>query len=145
MFAVNPETCCDKYVYPLAENFKDFLQLILACKATTAAEQIILWTQEQFNDFLVGEDNAVRPEQQAVLDTIQRELKLEPMEDPYQYVRLVQQYFDDSKLRFTDEYYDVLGLENPNGTQPKEPLFEFPPVTFTFQKKDKGEDEDGEA
>lgn len=25
VFAVNPETCVDQYVYPLAMNFKDFL------------------------------------------------------------------------------------------------------------------------
>ena len=30
VFAVNPETCVEKYVYPLAMNFKDFLRLILA-------------------------------------------------------------------------------------------------------------------
>lgn len=145
VFAVNPETCCDKYVYPLAENFKDFLQLILACKATTAAEQIILWTQEQFNDFLVGEDNAVRPEQQAVLETIQRELGLEPMEEPYRYVRQLQASFDDSNLRFTSEYYDVLGLENPDETLAAESLFEFPPVIIEVQRKYRGGEIDGKA
>lgn len=41
VFAVNPETCVDKYVYPLAGNFKEFLRLILACGSTTAVEQII--------------------------------------------------------------------------------------------------------
>lgn len=145
VFAVNPETCCDRYVYPLAENFEDFLRLILACRSTTAAEQIILWTEEQFNAFLTSDDNAVRPEQQKVLDTIQRELKLEPMDAPYQYVKQLQQSFDDSRLKFTDEYYDVLGLENPNGTPAEEPLFEFPPVIFTVQKKDEGGEADGKA
>ena len=40
------ETCVDKYVYPLAANFKDFLRLILACGSTTAVEQIIGWSKE---------------------------------------------------------------------------------------------------
>lgn len=41
VFAVNPESCVDQYVYPLAENFEDFLCLILVCGSTTAVEQII--------------------------------------------------------------------------------------------------------
>ena len=46
------ETCVDKYVYPLAANFKDFLRLILVCGSTTAVEQIIGWSKEKFEDFL---------------------------------------------------------------------------------------------
>lgn len=33
------------------------------------------------------------------------------MEHPFEYVKEVQAQFDDSKIKFTDEYYDVLGLE----------------------------------
>ena len=34
VFAVNPDTVCDYYVYPLANNFSDFLSLVLATKGT---------------------------------------------------------------------------------------------------------------
>ena len=84
VFAVNPESCVDKYVYPLAMNFKDFLSLILACGSTTAVEQIIGWSKEQFESFLVSEDNVKYTEQEKVLEKIRKGLKLEPKENPYE-------------------------------------------------------------
>lgn len=51
VFAINPEPSVDSYVYPLAMNFKEFLQLILACGSTTAVEQISGWSKEQFENF----------------------------------------------------------------------------------------------
>lgn len=115
VFAVNPETGADKYVYPLAESFEDFLRLILACGHTAPVEQIIMWTEEQFKEFLTSNYNAFISGQQEVLDTITEKLKLEPIAAPYQYVKELQAQFDDSKIKFTDEYYDVLGLELPKG------------------------------
>ena len=75
VFAVNPEPVVEQYVYPLAMNFKDFLRLILACGSTTAVEQIIGWSREQFEQFVVSEDHAIHPEQQKVLDVIRTSLK----------------------------------------------------------------------
>lgn len=137
VFAVNPETCVDKYVYPLAMNFKDFLRLILACGSTTAVEQIIGWSKEQFEMFLRSDDNAMIDGQETVLNEIKQTLKLEPMESPYEYVKSVQEYFDDSKIKFTNDYYDTLGLERPDGTESDVGLMEFAPVEFTFIKRDK--------
>ena len=74
VFAVNPESVVDKYVYPLAMNFKDFLCLILVCGSTTALEQIIGWSKVQFDNFLESDDNKIFPEQKVVLDKIQKEL-----------------------------------------------------------------------
>ena len=141
VFAVNPETCADRYVYPLAMNFKDFLRLILSCGSTTAAEQIIGWSKEKFERFVVSEDNAIHPEQQKVLDVIAASLKLKPMEAPYEYVKSVQAQYDDCKIRFSNDYYDTLGLERPDGTEHGAQLLEFAPVVFTFVKKDR-ENED---
>ena len=128
VFAVNPETGADKYVYPLAESFEDFLRLILACGHTAPAEQIILWTEEQFKEFLTSDYNALMSGQQEVLDTITEKLKLEPMAAPYQYVKQLQAQFDDSKIKFTDEYYDVLGLELPKGRRRKQPEYQYEQV-----------------
>ncbi len=135
VFAVNPESCVDKYVYPLAMNFKDFLRLILACGSTTAAEQIVGWSKEQFEDFLHSEDNAILPEQKTILDRIQKELKLTPMENPYEYVKAVQEQHDDSKIKFSNEYYDTLGLERPDGSENDIKLMEFGTVAFSFVKR----------
>lgn len=119
VFAVNPETGADKYVYPLAESFEAFLRLILACGHTAPVEQIIMWTEEQFKEFLTSDYNAFMPGQQEVLDTITEKLKLKPMAVPYQYVKQLQAQFDDSKIEFSDEYYDTLGLELPKGRTAK--------------------------
>ena len=137
VFAVNPESCVDKYVYPLAMNFKDFLSLILACGSTTAVEQIIGWSKEQFESFLVSEDNAKYLEQENVLEEIKKGLKLEPKENPYEYVKAVQEQFDDSKIKFSNDYYDTLGLERPDGTENEGQMFEFETVMFSFAKKEK--------
>ena len=95
-------------------NFKDFLRLILACGSTTAVEQIILWSKEQFEDFLHSEDNPIFPKQREILNRIQSELNITPMENPFEYVKAVQAQFDDSKIKFSNEYYDTLGLERPD-------------------------------
>ena len=135
VFAVNPETCADKYVYPLAANFKEFLRLILACGSTTAVEQIIGWSKEQFEDFLHSDDNKVFPEQAEVLKIVAEELKLQPMEEPYEYVKAVQELFDDGKIKYSNEYYDVLGLERPDGSESEQQLMAFEEVVFSFVKK----------
>lgn len=137
VFAVNPESCVESYVYPLAMNFKDFLRLILACGSTTAVEQIIGWSKEQFESFLASEYNAKHPEQEKVLKKIKDVLKLDSMENPYEYVKAVQEHFDDRKIRFSNEYYDTLGLEHPDGSEKKMQMFEFGAVTFSFVKKEK--------
>lgn len=139
VFAVNPESSANQYVYPLAINFKDFLRLILSCGSTTAIEQIVHWNQEQFAHFVVSEDNAIHPEQQKVLEVIKTSLKLKPMEEAYAYVKSVQEQFYHSrcKIKYSNEYYDTLGLERPDGTESDRKRLSFAPVTFTFAKKEK--------
>jgi len=111
VFAVNPETCADIYVYPLAKDFADFLRLILACGTVNPAEQIVWMTKERFEQH-VREEAAIRSTKLTkTLERIVHEFDLEPMEDPYKYVKALQAEFDDSLIRYTDEYYDVLGIE----------------------------------
>lgn len=137
VFAVNPESCVDKYVYPLAMNFEDFLRLILACGSTTAVEQIIMWDKEQFEKFLHSEDNPIVPEQREILNRIQSELNIIPMENPFEYVKAVQAQFDDRKIKFSNEYYDTLGIERPDGSEKKSESVEFDTVTFAFVERGK--------
>lgn len=52
VFCVNPETCCEHYVYPIARSFRDFLGLILAVGNTNTLQQIILWDKEAYKAFV---------------------------------------------------------------------------------------------
>jgi len=137
VFAVNPESCIDQYVYPLAMNFKDFLGLILSCGSTTVIEQMIGWSKEQFEDFVVSDDNTISQEQRRVLDVIKTSLELKPMDEPYEYVKSVQEQFMNCQceIKYSNEYYATLGLERPDGTECDRKSMEFAPVTIAFVKK----------
>ena len=81
--------------------------------------------------------NAMFPEQKVVLDKIRSGLKLTPMENPYEYVKTVQEQHDDSKIKFSNDYYDTLGLERPDGSENDVQYMEFSEVTFSFVKREK--------
>ena len=50
-------------------------------------------------------------------DNVWKVLSITPMENPYEYVKEVQALHDDSKIKFSNEYYDTLGLERPDGSE----------------------------
>ena len=49
--------------------------------------------------------------QKELLSLLGKELNLTPMANPFEYVKALQAGFDDSKISYSDEYYDVLGIE----------------------------------
>lgn len=114
IFAVNPETYNDIYVYPLAHNFKDFLSLILTVKGTNTLQQIIYWNKKQYNDFINSKEEVEftsKKEVCVVLDTIHKELNIEMIEDPFGYVKNVQKDFPYHLIRYKDEFYEITGIE----------------------------------
>lgn len=113
VFAVNPGSY-DCNVFPLAKNFVDFLGLILATKSVTVLEQIISWDKQTYLDYINEPDNIKhfsRPELTAALAKMSNKLDVLPIEEPFEYVKATQADFDYSKIPFSDEYYDVTGLE----------------------------------
>ena len=56
-----------------------------------------------------GKDNVKHLEQEKVLQEIKTVLKLKPMENPYEYVKAVQEQFDNChcEIKFSNEYYDT--------------------------------------
>ena len=49
---------------------------------------------------------------------------------PFEYVKAIQKDFDDSKIQYSDEYYEVTGREAPKETDtPNKTLLEFQTVT----------------
>lgn len=105
VFSVNPMAAAPHYVHPVAQNFADFLRLILACGHEAALEQTWMWDEAQFEDFL--RENPVTEEQQKTLSVLSEKLKLEPMEQPWAYIKALQSSFDYSKIPYTEEYDDI--------------------------------------
>lgn len=76
VFACNPDTCADVFVYPIAKNFDDFIRLILACGSTNPIEQIVWMDKDKFTAHL-NEEEAIRTEEQkAVIRFLEKELGL---------------------------------------------------------------------
>ncbi|SCL90478.1 hypothetical protein PP176A_1978 [Sporanaerobacter sp. PP17-6a] len=111
VFAVSPMNAPGSYVHPLARNFKDFLRLLLACGHTAALEQAWSWEQEQFDKFL--QENVPADEQSAVLHILREKLSLTPMEQPFAYIKTLQDGFDDRCIPYTEDYYDIISVEPP--------------------------------
>ena len=80
----------------------------------------------------MSDDNAFVPGQKEVLNTIRDELELEPMEAPFEYVKKIQKEFEDSKIIFSKDYYDTLGLERPDGTENDIDYVQYESVIFTI-------------
>ena len=137
VFCVNPEPCCDYNVYPIARNFCDFLGLILATGNTNTLQQIIWWDKKRFEDFVNSpeeQEYRVRPEVQGVLSTIRKGIDIAPIDTPFEYIKDLQSNFPYEQIPFSNEYYDTLGIERPDGTEPEENGFEFRAVEITVDK-----------
>ena len=122
VFCVNPDTCCDYYVYPLAKNFYDFLSLIATTKNVNIMQQIIWWNKADYDNFMRNPNTiewAENLETVAIINQIQTKLGVQPMENPFEYIKKVQKGFPYDEIRFTNEYYDTLGLERLDGTEPE--------------------------
>lgn len=94
-------------VKPVAKDFTDFLRLLLACGDTAAIEQAWMWSAEQFAAFVA--DDPPTAEGRAALDALAEKLQLTPMDEPFAYIRELQNGFDPDTLPYTEEYYDTVG------------------------------------
>lgn len=116
VFCVNPETCCDYYVYPLAKNFYDFLSLIISTQNTNTMQQVILWDKQTFENFMNDTDNveyANKIEVKNALTAISTKLGVTKMEKPFEYIKALQKEFPYDKINFSDEFYEATGLTKP--------------------------------
>lgn len=111
VFACNPESCADCFVYPLAKSFEDFLRMLLACGSANPIEQIVWMSREQFWQHLREEEQARTVEQQNLLDYIEKEFAISPIENPYDYVKTLQASFDERGIEYSDEYFETLRIE----------------------------------
>ena len=105
VFSVSPMNSAPDFVDPLANDFEDFLRLLLACSDSAALEQAWMWDKAQFEAFL--QDNPPTQDQQRTLSELAEKMKLTPMEQPWVYIKKLQASFDYSKIKYTEDYYDV--------------------------------------
>ena len=104
VFAVSPMNGGSDCVHPVAENFADFLRLLIACGGESAIEQAWQWSREQFDAFL--QEYPPSDQAKAVSAQITEKLGLQPMDDPWGYIMQVQQVFDYTRIPYSEDYYD---------------------------------------
>ena len=78
VFSVSPMNSAPDYVHPLANNFEDFLRLLLACSDSAALEQAWMWDKAQFEAFL--QDNPPTQDQQRTLSEPELSTEPEPLD-----------------------------------------------------------------
>ncbi len=117
VFCVDPSMMSPAYVLPVAEDFRTFLSYLLSCGDANVLSQISWMSEQQYRDLLREDESARYPgwEERAVrkkeaLTRIEKEFSLTARE-PFAEVKALQAAFDPSPIRWSDEYYDVLGME----------------------------------
>lgn len=108
-----------KYVLPVGGDFRAFLAFVLYSKDANPLSQIWWMDEARFRQLLREDGEQTWPgceeffaRRDAALAAIAQEFDLTPA-DPFEKVKALQAGFDPSVLKFSDEYYDVLGLERP--------------------------------
>ena len=120
VYCADPEMgSAGTYVLPVAADFRDFLSYLLWCKCASPLAQIAWLDEAGFRRLLA--DNAARtwPGCEETLRARDRALallaetfRISP-KNPFSPVKALQAAFDPAGLAFSEEYYDVLGLEPP--------------------------------
>ena len=57
------------------------------------------------------DDSEFAMKRNVVLTEIAEVFQLQPLENPFEYVKELQCNFNASKIQYSDEYYDILGIE----------------------------------
>ena len=106
------------YVLPVAGDLREFLSFVLSCHDANPLSQIYFLSEERFRTFAAdeaearegGELDELFEAKDAALALIAETFGIAPAE-PFQRVKALQAAFDPGTLRFSDEYYDTLGIE----------------------------------
>ena len=117
VFCVDPSMMSPAYVLPVAEDLRTFLSYLLFCKDANVLSQISWMSKQQYHDLLREDESARYPDweertarKKETLTRIEKGFTLTARE-PFVEVKALQAAFDPSSIRWSDEYYDVLGME----------------------------------
>lgn len=105
------------YVLPVGRDFREFLSFLLFCRDANPLSQIWWMPEDRFRNLLAEDAAASWPgceeyfaRKDTALAAIAEAFGLSP-EAPYELVKALQADFDPSCLRFSEDYYTVLGIE----------------------------------
>ena len=103
----------------VAEDVRQLLSFVFSCGDANPISQIWWMDEGRFRDFLKEESERswegmedLLERKKAALAGIAAAFGIEPA-DPYGKVKALQASFDPACLRFSEEYYDTLGLDSP--------------------------------
>ena len=140
------------YVLPVGENLRAFLSYLLYCRDANPITQIWWMNKERFRAF--REEEAARTwegmedflgKKEKALSAIAAAFGLIPV-DPWKPVKSLQASFDPAIIRFSDEYYETLGLEplDERAWQQKEKTAdEFELVAFVLSEQEEKDQDAG--
>lgn len=120
VYCVEPELGGEgTFVLPVGRNFREFLSYLLYCKCASPMTQIFMLDEAGFRNLLKENAQNTWPgcaetfhSRDQALTLLSKTFGIQP-QDPFAAVKALQASFDPSGLVFSDEYYDVLGLDNP--------------------------------
>ena len=105
------------YVLPVAEDLRQFLSFVLYCGDASPIARSWCLRRPRFDALGGGGWQPGSRERAAAREAIAAAFGLESA-DPYEKVKALQTGFDPACLRFSPEYYDILGLEGPEREGP---------------------------
>jgi len=98
----------DHYVEIVAENFYAFISLVVSVKDAGALECISYMDNESFSKYLknIPQDT---PEIKKAIIVLLESFSIKNINDIYNYVKQLQEKTDLSKIKYTKEYYELIG------------------------------------
>jgi hypothetical protein len=111
IYVVSP-SMSDHYVEPIAENFYDFISIVVTIKDAGALECVSYCSEEKFINYLKDIPNESSEITQAIT-ALKENFDIKDIPNVYEYVKKIQQNTALKKVKFSPEYYDVTGEGGP--------------------------------
>lgn len=112
IFAVTPEPCSERYVFPVANNINEFFQIVVSLYGTQLIDQIPMFSKEEFEKI---RDEHIKNNKNFILSDLRdftNRFNIVDKEVPaYDIVMGSYNGFDYSTIKFTPLYYDTLGID----------------------------------
>ena len=99
IFVVDPTDFGGKYVYPIAHNLKSFISILAYYGDVFFVNRLSSLKEDETKNLIYRNDN--------IISELKKYVRLTEFEDPYSYVRNLQDNFDYSKIQFSEEFYDL--------------------------------------